>query len=211
MVGEMNRRLFLGIFFLFIGLAALFTNLGYLSLEKYIWPGLLAAGGLIFLFFFLASKSNWWAAIPGCILLAIGVTSALPWIAPGLEARIGGPVVLAGISLGFWLVYLRTPGNWWAIIPAGVMLSVASMTLISTDSGLETAGIFFIGLGLTFALVALLPGASLRMGWPWIPAGILLLMGFLFISSASKLASLVLPGAMIVGGLVLVLRAFRNR
>ena len=206
----MNRRLFLGIFFLFVGLAALFSNLGYISLEKYFWPALLAGGGLIFLFFFLASKSNWWAAIPGCILLSIGLTSALPWIAPGLEARMGGPMVLAGISLGFWLVYLRTPGNWWAIIPAGVMLSVASMTLISTASGLETAGIFFIGLGLTFALVALLPGASLRMGWPWIPAGILLLMGFLFISSASRLASLVLPGAMILGGIVLVFRAFRN-
>jgi hypothetical protein len=207
----MNRRLFLGLFFLTVGLAALFSNLGYLSLEKYLWPGLLAGGGLIFIFFFLASKSNWWAAIPGCILMAIGLTSALPWIAPGLESRIGGPMVLAGISLGFWLVYLRTPGNWWAIIPAGVMLTVASMTLISSESGLETAGIFFIGLGLTFALVALLPGASLRMGWPWIPAGILLLMGFLFISSASKLASLVLPGAMILGGLVLVFRAFRNR
>lgn len=207
----MNRRLFLGIFFLLVGLAALFSNLGYLSMEKYLWPGILVGGGLIFIFVFLASRSNWWAAIPGCVLMAIGLTSALPWIAPGLEARMGGPVVLAGISLGFWLVYLRTPGNWWAIIPAGVMLTVASMTLISTESGLETAGIFFIGLGLTFALVALLPGASLRMGWPWIPAGILLLMGFLFISSASKLASLVLPGAMILGGLVLVFRAFRNR
>jgi hypothetical protein len=207
----MNRRLFLGLFFLAVGIAALFSNLGYLPLEKYLWPGLLAGGGLIFIFVFLTSKSNWWAAIPGCILMAIGLTSALPWIAPGLESRMGGPVVLAGISLGFWLVYLRTPGNWWAIIPAGVMLTVASMTLISTASGLETAGIFFIGLGLTFALVALLPGASLRMGWPWIPAGILLLMGFLFISSASKLASLVLPGAMILGGLVMVFRAFRNR
>jgi len=207
----MNRRLFLGVFFLGVGLIAFLSNLGYFSLEKYIWPALLAGGGLIFMFFFLSSKSNWWAAIPGCILLAIGMSSALPWIAPDLESRIGGPVVLSGISLGFWLVYLRTPGNWWAIIPAGVMLSVASMTLISTDSGMETAGIFFIGLGFTFALVALLPGASLRMGWPWIPAGILLLMGFLFISSANKMASLVLPAAMILGGLVLVFRSFRNR
>jgi hypothetical protein len=206
----MNRRLILGVFFLLIGLAALFSNLGYLSIEKYIWPGLLAGGGMIFMFFFLVSKSNWWAAIPGSILMSIGLTSALPWIAPGLESRMGGSLVLAGISLGFWLVYLRVPANWWAIIPAGVMLSIASMTLISTASGLETAGIFFIGLGLTFALVALLPGASLRMGWPWIPAGILLLMGFLFISSASNLATLVLPGAMIIAGLVMVFRAFRN-
>jgi hypothetical protein len=207
----MNRRLFLGLFFLLAGLAALFSSLGYLPMEKFLWPGLISGGGLIFMVFFLTSKSNWWAAIPGCILMAIGLTSALPWIAPGLEGRMGGPVVLAGISLGFWLVYLRVPANWWAIIPAGVMLSIASMTLISTENGLATAGIFFIGLGLTFALVALLPGASLRMGWPWIPAGILLLMGFLFISSASKLASLVLPSAMILGGLVLVFRAFRTR
>jgi hypothetical protein len=206
----MNRRLFLGILFLLLGLVALLSSLGYLSIEKYIWPVLLAGGGLIFMVFFLSSRSNWWAAIPGSILIAIGLTSALPWIAPGLDSKIGGSLVLAGISLGFWLVYLRIPANWWAIIPAGVMLSIASMTLVNTDSGLETAGIFFIGLGLTFALVALLPGASLRMGWPWIPAGILLLMGFLFISSASKLASLVLPAAMIVGGLIMTFRAFRK-
>lgn len=207
----MNRRLVLGFFFLIAGLAVLLSNMGFLSLDKLFWPGVLAGGGLIFIYYFLSSKSNWWASIPGCILIAVGLTAAMPTLIPGSEGLMGGPVVLAGISLGFWLVYLRTPNNWWAIIPAGVMLSIATMTLINTDSGLATAGIFFIGLGLTFALVALLPGASLRMGWPWIPAGILLLMGFLFISSASQLASLVLPSAMIIGGLVLVLRAFRNR
>ncbi len=93
---------------------------------------------------------------------------------------------------------------------AGVMLTLASVTLINSENGLETAGVFFIGLGLTFALVALLPGGALRMAWPWIPAGILLLMGFLFISSASRLATFVLPTAMILGGLVLMVKALRN-
>jgi hypothetical protein len=121
---------------------------------------------------------------------------------------LGGPIVLAGISLGFWLVYLRVPSNWWAIIPAGVMLTLASITLLTTENGMETAGVFFIGLGLTFALVALLPGASLRMAWPWIPAGVLLTMGFLFIASATQLATLVLPAAMIIAGVVLTFKAF---
>lgn len=207
----MNRKFLIGIFFLAIGLASLFSNLGYFSMDQLVWPAFLAGGGLIFLYFFAISRSNWWAAIPGCVLLSIGLTAALPWIAPGFEGRLGGPIVLAGISLGFWLVYLRIPTNWWAIIPAGVMLTLASITLINAENGLETAGVFFIGLGLTFALVALLPGGALRMAWPWIPAGVLLLMGFLFISSASRLASLVLPTAMILGGLVLTVKALRNR
>jgi hypothetical protein len=204
----MNRKFLIGVFFLIAGLATLFANLGYFSIGMLFGPALIAGGGLIFLYFFAVSRSNWWAAIPGSVLLSIGITAALPWVAPGFEGRLGGPVVLAGISLGFWLVYLRVPSNWWAIIPAGVMLTLASITLLTTENGLETAGVFFIGLGLTFALVALLPGASLRMAWPWIPAGVLLTMGFLFIASAAQLATLVLPAAMIVAGLVLTFRAF---
>jgi len=204
----MNRKFLIGVFFLIAGLATLFANLGYFSIGMLFGPTLLAGGGLIFLYFFAVSRSNWWAAIPGSVLLSLGITAALPWVAPGLEGRLGGPVVLAGISLGFWLVYLRTPSNWWAIIPAGVMLTLASITLMTTDNGMETGGVFFIGLGLTFALVALLPGASLRMAWPWIPAGVLLTMGFLIIASATQLATLVLPAAMIVAGLVLTFRAF---
>jgi hypothetical protein len=207
----MNRKFLIGIFFLLVGIATLFSSLGYFEFSDLFWPGLIAGGGLIFLYFFAVSRSNWWAAIPGCVLLSIGFTAALPFVAPGLEARLGGPVVLAGISLGFWLVYLRIPSNWWAIIPAGVMLTLASVTLLNSENGLEIAGVFFIGLGLTFALVALLPGGALRMAWPWIPAGIMLLMGFLFISSASNLATYVLPTAMIVGGLVLMVRAISNR
>jgi hypothetical protein len=204
----MNRKFLIGIFFLIAGLATLFANLGYFTIGMLFWPTLIAGGGLVFLYFFAVSKSNWWAAIPGSVLLSIGLTAALPWLAPGFESRLGGPIVLAGISLGFWLVYLRVPANWWAIIPAGVMLTLASITLLTSENGIETAGVFFIGLGLTFALVALLPGAALRMAWPWIPAGVLLTMGFLFIASASQLATLVLPAAMIIAGAVLTIKAF---
>lgn len=207
----MNRNFLLGFFFLVIGAGSLLSSLGFLSLDGLLWPAILAGGGLIFLFFFISSRSNWWAAIPGCVLFSIGVTAALPWVAPGFESRLGGPIVLAGISLGFWLVYLRIPTNWWAIIPAGVMLTLASITLLHSENGLASAGVFFIGLGLTFALVALLPGGALRMAWPWIPAGVLLLMGFLFISSASGLAAFVLPVAMILGGLVLILKTIIHR
>ncbi|NLF51546.1 MAG: hypothetical protein GX577_10455 [Leptolinea sp.] len=207
----MNRKFVVGLFFILLGVGTLFSNLGYFSLNHIIWPAFFAAGGLIFMYFFAVSRSNWWAAIPGCVLLSIGAIIALPYVAANLEDVLAGPIVLAGISLGFWLVYLRVPSNWWAIIPAGVMLTVASITLIRSDNGLATAGVFFIGLGLTFALVALLPGAALRMAWPWIPAGILLLMGFLFISSASNLAAYVLPVGMILGGLVLMVRALGRR
>jgi hypothetical protein len=206
----MNNKFLIGIFFLVVGLGTMFSNLGYFSIGLLFWPGLLAVGGLVFLYFFVTSRSNWWAAIPGCVLLSIGTTAALPFVAPGLDARLGGPIVLAGMSLGFWLVFLRVPANWWAIIPAGVMLTLASITLLKTENGLDTAGVFFIGLGLTFALVALLPGGALRMAWPWIPAAVLLIMGFLFIASANQMATLVLPVAMILGGLFLTVKAISN-
>jgi len=207
----MNRKFLIVIFFLLAGVITLFANLGYFSFGELFGSGLLLVGGLVFLYYFAVSKSNWWAAIPGCILFSVGVTASLPWVAPGLEGRLGGPIVLAGISLAFWLVYLRVPTHWWAIIPAGVMLTLASITLMSTENGMETGGVFFIGLGLTFALVALLPGSSLRMAWPWIPAAVLIIMGFLFIASAAQLASLILPAAMIIAGIVLTFKAIIKR
>jgi hypothetical protein len=61
--------------------------------------------------------------------------------------------LLGGIGLAFWPISRRQER--WALIPAGVLTTLAVVTflpdLVGTDS---TPGIFFLGLALTFALVA---------------------------------------------------------
>lgn len=78
-------------------------------------------------------------------------------------------------------------------------------------TGFETGGIFFLGLGLTFLLVAIIPTPEGQMRWALIPAVILLVMGLLLTAALTQLINFIWPLALILLGLFLVLRAFRGR
>jgi hypothetical protein len=101
---------------------------------------------------------------------------------------------------------------WWAIIPAGVLISLATMVgLDAYIPGTDTSGIFLIGLGLTFALVALLPNPQGHMWWAWIPAGALVLIGLILTATAGKMFIYVWPLALILGGGILIYFTLRPR
>ena len=68
-----------------------------------------------------------------------------------------------------------------------------------------------MGLGLTFALLALAPvdeGKPLR--WAFIPAGILVLMGAMLLVGFERALGYIWPVALIVGGGLLLFRAWRR-
>jgi len=129
------------------------------------WGTILGLAGIAFLYVFVTNRSQWWAAIPGFTLLGMSASSflldKLGW---------GGLAFLGAIGLGFWAIYLTSRERWWAIIPGGVLITLGCVSALSDVFGiLNTGGVFFIGLGLTFLLVALLPG----LYWPGadFPAG----------------------------------------
>jgi hypothetical protein len=123
-----------------------------------------------------------------------------------------GVIMLGAIGLAFLLVYLVNRDNWWAIIPAGVMGTLAVISGLSQVlTGFETGGIFFLGLGLTFALVAILPTPEGQMRWAFIPAGILFMIGLLLTAATSSLSGIIWPLALILFGLFFVWRAFVAR
>jgi hypothetical protein len=70
---------------------------------------------------------------------------------------------------------------------------------------------FFLGLGITFALVAILPGTEGQMRWAWIPAAILGLMGLLILIAAEELINYIWPSALIFAGLLLIGRSLRRK
>jgi hypothetical protein len=91
-------------------------------------------------------------------------------------------------------VYLAEKTNWWAIIPGGVLFTIAAVALMeSSTTAIATGGIFFLGIGLTFALVAILPNTVGQMRWAWIPAGILVLMELLLLVAAENLINYIWP------------------
>ncbi len=202
-------RLVLGGFLLVIGAAALLQTLRIVNFNGGFWPVFMAvvfvAAGLVFLATLFQGRANWWAAIPGCTLISIGALIGLSELAPGF-APYGGSLVLGGIGLSFWLVYFLTPRNWWAIIPGGVMVSLAVIAGVSKVGGVEPGGFLFLGLAVTFALLGILPNGGRRMTWPWIPAAVLLALGVLVSFSAAGFANFVWPVILILLGVFFLTR-----
>lgn len=189
-----------------IGVVLLLQNLDILQGGgTLIWALAFAAGGLAMLGVFAGSpKANWWAIIPGLVLLALGILI-------GTGERLGawgGAMFLGAIGLSFWIVYFTNRQFWWAIIPGGVLLTLMLVVgLAEMLKDLEVGGIFFLGLGVTFALIYLLPTPEGRMKWAIWPAGILLLMGVIITLASASILNWLWAAGLIAGGLYLVFRA----
>ena len=212
----MNRvrsRVLLGVLLIVAGVLFLLQSLGIVGFAVIIWPALIGIASLALLFVFLsAPQSNWWAAIPGFILLGVAGIVALDQLAPAVGEIWSGSLFLGSIALAFWMIYLSNPEHWWAVIPGGVLLTLAVVSGLSPVlEGIETGGIFFFGLGLTFALLALLPTPEGRLTWSLIPALVFLIVGVFMTAAATQLINYVWPVLLILGGLYLLFRTFGSR
>ncbi|HEY43917.1 MAG TPA: hypothetical protein G4O11_08045 [Anaerolineae bacterium] len=200
---------------LLIGAGVLFLlqNLGFLrDAGGLFWALAFAVGGGAFLYVYLSDRTHWWAIIPGLTLLGIGEIIAVGTFLPQYDEILGAPVFMGFISLSFWIIYLTNRENWWAIIPGGVLLAIAIFIgLESLFPGVEMVGVFFLGLGLTFLLLAYLPTQEGRMRWALIPAGVLLLMGVIFMGSAFSALEIIGPAVLVLAGLYLIFRTFRPK
>jgi len=163
----------------------------------------------VFLYIFFSDRTQWWTVIPGVTLLGLMVLVVADQFFPSFENIWGGSIFLGGIALSFWLVYLVNREAWWAIIPAGVLSTLAAVAVL--DEFMDDAGwIFFIGLGLTFILVGVLPTSQGQMTWAFIPGGILLLLGLFTATPLYSVINYVWPVALILLGGYFVVRNFRT-
>jgi hypothetical protein len=207
-----SSRIAWGLLLIVGGLLFLLENLNILSLSGLFWAILFAMAGVAFISTFLADRSAWWALIPGVIFLSLGGMLGMSVLAPRLADLWGGAFFLGGISLAFWLVYLADRRNWWAIIPAGVLATVALIAgLGEAAPGMELGGLFFLGIGLTFALVGVLPNTGTNMRWAFIPAGIMIVLGLLITAASVNLINYIWPALLILAGLFLLLRTYIYR
>ncbi|MDD5368073.1 MAG: hypothetical protein PHQ40_03225 [Anaerolineaceae bacterium] len=201
-----NRLLWGGVLIL-AGLLFLLQNLGIFLLDNLVWTIFLGIAGLSFLYIVFKDRRRWWAIIPGVTISYLAFLILMDQLYPSFSNGIGGALFLASIGASFWIIYFLNRSFWWAIIPAGVLVTLGVVAAFDQYfSGIETGGIFFIGLGLTFALLAWIPTSGGRMRWPLIPAGVLTLMGVLISFASTSLFRLVWPVALILAGLYLFFR-----
>jgi hypothetical protein len=204
----LRSRVLWGILLVAGGIALLLENLDIFRLGGLIWGNVLGIAGIIFLSVYLENRINWWSLIPSVSLLALSFGALLGFFSPSFAESVGSSIVLGGIGLSFLLVYLVNRENWWAIIPAGVLATLAVVSAVDGGSyAVDTGGIFFIGVGLTFLLVAILPTPVGQMKWALIPALIMFVMGTLISSQRQDILLYVWPILIIMVGGYLVYKA----
>ncbi len=204
---HLESRTFWGIVLIVGGVLFLLQSLGLLLLDN-LWPIVFAVPGLVFLYTFFVERPNWWAAIPGMTLVGLGTLMAFEQIFPGANDAWGATIFLGSLALSFLAVYMRTAAReWWAIIPAGVLGTIALLVGFEPYmNGGVFAALFMLGLAATFTLVYILPTPSGRMRWAVYPATILGGIGVLTLISATWLSRLLIPAAIIAFGVYLILR-----
>jgi hypothetical protein len=210
---RLQRSAVWGILLIAGGVLVLLQNFGIVAGGlAIIWATLFGIAGLVFLYVFATNRQNWWAVIPGFALLGITALIAMSEFAPRSVQNWGGGLFLGSIGLCFWVIYLTKREFWWAIIPGGILTTLALVAgLDPIIGGLNGGAIFFLGIGLTFGAVAALPTPKGRMKWALIPAAVMLVIGILIMAPASDFLKFLLPAAIIIAGAYLIYRSFRSR
>jgi hypothetical protein len=207
-VNESKSRLFLGLGLLILGIVFLLQNIGVLrDAAAVIWPVLFGLGGLVFLGVFLSNREHWWAIIPGSALLGIALLMALTALFPARGPIFGGAIFMGTLAAGFLAIFAFHPDNWWAVIPGGVLLTIAVVSVAGQVlSGAQTGAIMMLGMAATFAALALIETPQGRMRWPLIPAGVLLAIGLLIMLQTLAWLLWLIALMMIAAGGYLVIR-----
>ncbi|MEW6717779.1 MAG: hypothetical protein AB1345_09775 [Chloroflexota bacterium] len=210
---KFDMRIGWGVLLIAGGILFLLQNMGFLGDGlALLWGLLFGVPGVAFVYMFVTQRSNWWAAIPGVTLLSIGALIVLEQVATPVADIFGGGLIMGGIGLAFWLVYISNRGMWWAVIPAGVMTSLTCLVVLE---GLlphaDLDGVLLIGFGLTFALLSILPTPKGRMWWAVIPAVVLVVIGFGVTPALKGVFAYIWPAALILTGLYFLYRTFQVR
>lgn len=171
-----------------------------------VFAGIFALAGLIFLIVFFLDREQWWALIPGFVLMGVGATILVGEYVTLRGVDIAGAVMLVFIALPFWIIYILKRDFWWALFPAGALTSIAAMTLIPEKSGDLGVSIMFFGWAGTFLLVYFLA----KQKWAVWPVLGLLAMAIAFLAGAFDVFGYLWPIVIIGAGAYMIYRAMRK-
>jgi len=171
-----------------------------------VFAGIFVLAGLIFLIVFFMDREQWWALIPGFVLMGVGATILTGEYINIRGIDLSGAVMLIFIALPFWIIYILKRDFWWALFPAGVLTSIAIMTMIPGKYDDLGVAVMFLGWAATFLMVYFLA----KQKWAiWVVLG-LGILAVSFLAGALNIFGYLWPIAIIAVGAYLIYRAMRK-
>ena len=181
----------------------------FTDLTEWVWVAALVFSGLAALVVYLSDRSDGWLLLTAYILLVIAglVTLITLNLLPDEFVAV---YVLLSVALPFLGVFLRDRSQWWALIPAYVLLAVALMNWLMEAgilSDLLVPGYVMFAVAIPFFVVY---GRNTKQWWALIPAGILTVIGIVFFISETAVQYI---GAvlLVVTGLWILVRVFTRK
>jgi hypothetical protein len=202
-----KQALVWGGLFILVGVMGLVE--AYIDLGSWVWVVVLAAAGLGVFGLYFSDRSEEWPLIPGYALWAVAGLIALVTLNV-LQDEAVAFYVLTAIALPFLVVYLRNRQQWWALIPAYVLLAVGLMiALIGAGilSDLLVPGYVMFAIAIPFFVVF---ARNPKQWWALIPGGVLTIIGISFFIAEAAL-QYIGPAVLIILGIWILMRQLRRK
>jgi hypothetical protein len=166
---------------------------------------------LSFFAVYLNNHTRTWALLVAYILAVLAIAPVMA--SGGNTGAYYGPIFLFAVALPFFILYLQSAENWWAIIPAGSIAIVAVIAALAIagwirneNEGGYANALLMSGLAATFAVV------WLRHARPWARI-VTILLALVAVASVffASYAEIFWPVAIILVGAYLFFTALRPR
>lgn len=211
-----NFNTVFGILLILAGSLLALQQFGYLggNISDALFTGLWALGAIYFGNMFLQNRSQWWFALIALILGSRAVSGLFDLVLPDFGVDIGGALFFGAIGAGFLVVYRRQASNWWAIIPAGVLFTLAIISIVDDLPGtplpFDSGGLLFFGIGLTFLVLSFINAEGQRLSWASIPAVVLIAFGFFVGFGEAASWNFIWPSLIILFGAYFLITSLRR-
>jgi hypothetical protein len=181
-----------GVVLILAGFLFLAQNLEWIpELPGEVWMAFFAVLSLLFFAsYFISGLQNWGWLFPAFIFGGLAVTITLG--EAGVASDLTAAPILLGVALPFVVIFLSKPReNWWALIPAWVMLVVTSIVLLGERVPGEFIGaLVMLSIALPFLVVFVVNRAN---WWALIPAFVLFSVAVIILLSSTARAELIGP------------------
>jgi len=211
-----DMRTLFGAYLIIAGVLIGLQQFGFLGGEwgEIFFGGLWALGAIYFAGLYRQNRAQWWFGFVALLLAGLTLANLLDLLVPAIGNLVGGAIFLGMIGVGFLVAYSRNKSSWWAIIPAGVMFSLAAVSIadaLPEKLPFDEGGLLFLGIGLTFLVLSFVTVNGERLSWGIFPA--IILIGFgLFVALGQAAAwNIIWPSLLILFGLYFLVNSLLRR